>query len=377
MSVLESSACIRFKAAKDKPNGNDTWLHITNPKKKRECVHEPEILENGEIVLVLGYDCLKSRDLIHSLLHGIGLKDEVTHPHRDNYVKIVWENIQPAYRHLYRTQPVENSRGIVEYDPLSIMHFHDRAFSINGKATILPLETGLRISPSEGLSQLDKMKLHIYFGHECNKRKFVSLMETCKMSLKSKKDSASDEKREKRKDKDNVTGEKGDDNNENDENEGKNVTKEANKLEKGETGEEPEEEAENLNGEENNSNNEDQQDENDVQQDENEDQQDENATGKNLHGNETKLAENDDVEETKNTEEDNTPRMKNAHTDNENTDDSKEKTEKRYVPAVIGVIATANSDASSGNVNQLTESDSATEKKMNSGINLNYDNYTD
>lgn len=47
-------------------------------------------------MLVLGYDCLTKKDLLHTLLHGVGLKDEVTHPHRDKYIRVQWNNIQPG-----------------------------------------------------------------------------------------------------------------------------------------------------------------------------------------------------------------------------------------------------------------------------------------
>ncbi|CAK1590155.1 unnamed protein product [Parnassius mnemosyne] len=71
----------------------------------------------------------------------------------------------------------------VEYDPMSVMHFHDRAYSVNGHATIVPLISGLSINPSEDLSLLDKMKLRIFFGHECKKRDAGNLLEMCKMVI--------------------------------------------------------------------------------------------------------------------------------------------------------------------------------------------------
>lgn len=47
-------------------------------------------------MLTLGYDCLKYRNILHSLLHAIGFKDEVTHPHRDKYIRVLWNNILPG-----------------------------------------------------------------------------------------------------------------------------------------------------------------------------------------------------------------------------------------------------------------------------------------
>ncbi|XP_050668423.1 zinc metalloproteinase nas-14-like [Leptidea sinapis] len=177
MDVLEESACIRFELQSEQP-ANKTWIHITNPKRERECQHSPTFRESGEIVLVLGYDCLKPNEILHALLHAVGFNDEVTHPQRDQFVKIIWSNIRPEYRHLYHVVR-SGAKPLSEYDPLSIMHFHDRAFSINGQATVLPLMSGLMIKPSDELSQLDKMKLRLLFDHECNKRNVESFVDTC------------------------------------------------------------------------------------------------------------------------------------------------------------------------------------------------------
>lgn len=47
-------------------------------------------------------------------------------------------------------------------------------------------EPGLVILPSETLSQLDRMRLHMYFGHECNRRNVNNLLDSCKMTLQDK-----------------------------------------------------------------------------------------------------------------------------------------------------------------------------------------------
>ncbi|KPJ11613.1 Zinc metalloproteinase nas-15 [Papilio machaon] len=150
------------------PNRNGSWLHISNPRLQRDCMHEPLYNGNGELVLVLGLDCLHEQQILHTLLHGVGFKDEVSHPQRDQYIRILWSNIHPAYQHLFKIRPRAKMSSMIEYDPMSVMHFHDRAFSTNGQATIVPLIAGLVITPSDSLSQLDKMKLKLRFGHECN-----------------------------------------------------------------------------------------------------------------------------------------------------------------------------------------------------------------
>ncbi|XP_038212126.1 seminal metalloprotease 1-like [Zerene cesonia] len=185
INVLESASCLKFNLLSEKPN-NISWIYVTNPNRERECVHDTKYHDDGEITLVLGYDCLNKNELLHALLHGIGLNDEVTHPHRDRYIRVLWNNIRPERRKLFRIEPQDASKVLSEYDPLSIMQFHDRAFSSNGQPTIVPLISGLMINPSEELSQLDKMKLRLLFEHECNKRKVGDLLDSCKNAFHTK-----------------------------------------------------------------------------------------------------------------------------------------------------------------------------------------------
>ncbi|XP_026727517.1 low choriolytic enzyme-like [Trichoplusia ni] len=186
MNTIESLSCIMFKEIPMMPPefAGFKWLYITNPESERDCRHTTFVGSKGNVLLILGYDCLKRRDIIHALFHVLGFNDEVTHPQRDMYVRILWQNIQPRYRPLFRISTDEQPhKMMVEYDTLSIMHFHDRAYSSNGGATIAPLISGLLISPAEKLSQLDIMKLRLAFGHECNRRKVGNLVKTCENVL--------------------------------------------------------------------------------------------------------------------------------------------------------------------------------------------------
>ncbi|XP_075983377.1 uncharacterized protein LOC142981375 [Anticarsia gemmatalis] len=185
MNAIESVSCVKFYELKGIPFGgfHYSYLHITNPDKIRECVHElkPGVL--SEIMMILGFDCLGSRDILHSLMHALYFEDEVRHPQRDHYVRVLWENIQTKYRSLYDIHEGGAFKTMVEYDTQSIMHFHDRAFSVNGGATITAVVPGLVIRPLDRLSQLDIMKLKLIYGQECNKRNVDTLLETCKKTL--------------------------------------------------------------------------------------------------------------------------------------------------------------------------------------------------
>lgn len=44
----------------------------------------------------MGIECMQRRDILHLLMHALGFNDEVTHPQRDQYVRILWDNINPG-----------------------------------------------------------------------------------------------------------------------------------------------------------------------------------------------------------------------------------------------------------------------------------------
>lgn len=50
MNLLESVSCIRFIPIIGTPNRNESWLHISNPRLQRDCMHEPLYNGNGEVV---------------------------------------------------------------------------------------------------------------------------------------------------------------------------------------------------------------------------------------------------------------------------------------------------------------------------------------
>ncbi|XP_060068159.1 protein SpAN-like [Ylistrum balloti] len=93
--------------------------------------------------LVLGQRCRRSRISTHELLHAIGLFHEQSRPDRDKYVDIKFKNVIPRTRGNFNrfSYNTINSRG-VPYDFRSIMHYSNRAFSVNGEYTIIPKGSG-------------------------------------------------------------------------------------------------------------------------------------------------------------------------------------------------------------------------------------------
>ncbi|KAK3913390.1 Seminal metalloprotease 1 [Frankliniella fusca] len=108
-----------------------------------------------------GKGCFKKGTIIHELLHALGFYHQQSAPERDQYVKILWDNIQPGREHNFRKYDRDSVSDFnVSYDYQSIMHYSAYAFSQNEKKTIVPLENGATIGQRKTLSEKDIAKLH-------------------------------------------------------------------------------------------------------------------------------------------------------------------------------------------------------------------------
>lgn len=105
------------------------------------------------------YGVCRLGHVIHEIGHAAGLWHEQSREDRDQYVKILLDNIYPAYRHNF-DQHVTDGDDIGEYDFQSIMHYPSDAFGKpdeNGKKlqTIVVLDGDQSIGQRQGLSKND------------------------------------------------------------------------------------------------------------------------------------------------------------------------------------------------------------------------------
>lgn len=101
----------------------------------------------------LSSDC-SAGSIMHEIGHALGLEHEHTRSDRDQYLEILWGNIDPEKRHNFA---ISNRRGVLlgDYDYGSIMHYGLTHFSRNGLATVRALQDtnqtiGQRNLPSAG-----------------------------------------------------------------------------------------------------------------------------------------------------------------------------------------------------------------------------------
>lgn len=101
---------------------------------------------------------------IHEIGHAMGLFHEQTRHDRDEWVKILWENIEPANRFNFEKHSRTVGADIGPYDFKSIMHYGPKAFSANGKETIVALDGTQFVEQREGLSDGDLAGIRAMYG---------------------------------------------------------------------------------------------------------------------------------------------------------------------------------------------------------------------
>ncbi|CAK8685516.1 unnamed protein product [Clavelina lepadiformis] len=92
----------------------------------------------GKQTVSIGSGCEKMAIVQHELMHAIGVYHEQSRTDRDNYVKIMYENVESGKEHnfnSYSFDVVDDRR--VPYDYNSVMHYGDTSFSSNDQPTII------------------------------------------------------------------------------------------------------------------------------------------------------------------------------------------------------------------------------------------------
>ncbi|GMT35826.1 hypothetical protein PFISCL1PPCAC_27123 [Pristionchus fissidentatus] len=119
----------------------------------------------GRQTLSLGSGCIQKGIIIHEMMHAVGFFHEQSRTDRDDFITIMWNNIQPGMQGQFEKygQSTIQSLG-TEYDYTSIMHYGNKAFSRNGQPTIVPKQNTAAIGQRSGFSKVDAYKINTLYG---------------------------------------------------------------------------------------------------------------------------------------------------------------------------------------------------------------------
>lgn len=161
MKAIESVSCIRFIHVND-----STKDYIRIRAKPTGCHSDvgysgTEQFVNLEIA-PLGEGCFKMGTIVHELLHVLGFFHQHSVPERDNYVRILYENIKDNMAFNFRKLDANTVNDFgVAYDYGSVMHYGSKSFSKNGLDTIVPLGgDNIKIGQRVGMSESDILRLN-------------------------------------------------------------------------------------------------------------------------------------------------------------------------------------------------------------------------
>ncbi|XP_022907480.1 zinc metalloproteinase nas-13-like [Onthophagus taurus] len=117
----------------------------------------------------LGEGCFRTGTIVHEFLHAAGFYHQQSATERDDYVEIVWENIQSGTENNFAKHAADVITNFGEpYDYGSVLHYGAYAFSKNGEKTIITLDPEAEIGQRYGMSEIDVNKVNIMYG--CGKK---------------------------------------------------------------------------------------------------------------------------------------------------------------------------------------------------------------
>uniref|UniRef100_A0A1L8DQE2 Metalloendopeptidase n=1 Tax=Nyssomyia neivai TaxID=330878 RepID=A0A1L8DQE2_9DIPT len=108
-----------------------------------------------------GNGCFRFGTVVHEFIHAWGFHHSQTANTRNDYVSIIWENIQSGTEGNFVLRDSTTSTMFdLPYDYDSVMHYGPTAFSINGRDTIVATREGAVFGQRLSMSIMDIQRLN-------------------------------------------------------------------------------------------------------------------------------------------------------------------------------------------------------------------------
>ncbi|CAB3408122.1 unnamed protein product [Caenorhabditis bovis] len=178
MDKIANNSCIRFIP---RTNQRD-YAEIQN-QKGEGCYTSIGRFPGRNIIMLESNDdssCIHEDTVIHELFHAIGLWHEHMRADRDQYIQVLYQNIDPSqYAQFDKLSQRDATTYNIPYDYLSVMHYEESAFAKPGKISMLTKDNKFQkiIGHPKDASASDYMKVcSIYQCPKCMNQEFSELI---------------------------------------------------------------------------------------------------------------------------------------------------------------------------------------------------------
>uniref|UniRef100_A0A182MQ71 Metalloendopeptidase n=1 Tax=Anopheles culicifacies TaxID=139723 RepID=A0A182MQ71_9DIPT len=162
--LLQSQSCLQFQRVTP-----DVPAYIRVIGSSSGCFSSVGYIGNAQNLNLqpntVGVGCFRIGTVVHEFLHALGFYHQQSASDRDEFVDILWDNIQEGTQNnfnIYGSNVVTDFN--VRYDYGSVMHYGATAFSKNGQKTIVTKDPNATIGQRLGMSERDISKLNWMYG---------------------------------------------------------------------------------------------------------------------------------------------------------------------------------------------------------------------
>uniref|UniRef100_A0A1I8PTF4 Metalloendopeptidase n=1 Tax=Stomoxys calcitrans TaxID=35570 RepID=A0A1I8PTF4_STOCA len=136
------NTCIRFRQRTTEPD----YVSITNSGDG--CWSSVGRMGGEQVLNLQSPKCFSNYGTtIHELMHVLGFYHEQNRHERDNYVRVMGDNVKPGMMINFQKLPSTSATAFgVAYDYGSLMHYKSTSFSKNGKPTLVAVKTSPEVS---------------------------------------------------------------------------------------------------------------------------------------------------------------------------------------------------------------------------------------
>ncbi|XP_063052790.1 hatching enzyme 1.2-like [Engraulis encrasicolus] len=152
LQSFTSSTCIRFI----RWNNHRDYVYI---KSDSGCYSYVGRRGNGQNISLDRQGCIYHNTVQHELLHALGFNHEQCRSDRDQYIRVLLQNVQSGLA--YAFDKIATLNQGTPYDYNSVMQYHKYAFSKNGQPTMQPYpDPNVPFGTAKEMSKNDILRLN-------------------------------------------------------------------------------------------------------------------------------------------------------------------------------------------------------------------------